>query len=42
MLAPPRDIVQALIVEAALLVALAMLVCDVLLAWLDPRIREHG
>ncbi|HSD77344.1 MAG TPA: ABC transporter permease [Solirubrobacteraceae bacterium] len=39
---PALDIVQALIVEAAFLVALAMLVCDVLLAWLDPRMREHG
>jgi ABC-type dipeptide/oligopeptide/nickel transport system permease component len=31
--------VQALIVEAALIVALTMLVCDLLHAKLDPRVR---
>jgi peptide/nickel transport system permease protein len=39
---PPLVVVQALIVEAAFLVALAMLVCDLLLARLDPRVRERG
>jgi peptide/nickel transport system permease protein len=36
---PPLDIVQPLIVEAALIVALTMLVCDLLQAKLDPRVR---
>jgi peptide/nickel transport system permease protein len=38
---PPLVVVQALVVESAFLVALAMLVCDLLLARLDPRVREH-
>lgn len=38
---PALVVVQALVVEAAFLVALAMLVCDLLLARLDPRVRER-
>jgi peptide/nickel transport system permease protein len=36
---PPLEIVQALIVEAAFIIAVAMLVCDLLQAALDPRLR---
>jgi ABC-type dipeptide/oligopeptide/nickel transport system permease component len=35
----PLEIVQALIVEAALIIAVTMLVCDLLQAALDPRLR---
>jgi peptide/nickel transport system permease protein len=38
---PGLVVVQALIVEAAFLVALATLACDLLLARLDPRVRER-
>jgi peptide/nickel transport system permease protein len=42
--APPVDpqIVQALVVEAALLIAAFILVCDVLQARLDPRVAARG
>jgi peptide/nickel transport system permease protein len=36
---PPLQIVQALIVESAFLIAGTMLVCDLLQARLDPRVR---
>jgi peptide/nickel transport system permease protein len=36
---PSAAIVQALIVESALIIALTMLVCDLLHALLDPRVR---
>ncbi|MGZ4276808.1 MAG: ABC transporter permease [Solirubrobacteraceae bacterium] len=39
---PPPDIVQALIVEAAVLVAVTMLLCDVLQAALDPRVAARA
>jgi peptide/nickel transport system permease protein len=39
---PPLDVVQALIVESAFLVAFTMLLCDVLQARLDPRVRAPG
>jgi hypothetical protein len=36
---PPLEIVQALIVEAAFIIAFAMLVCDLVQAALGPRLR---
>jgi len=36
---PSADVVQALILEAAVLIAVTMFVADVLLARLDPRVR---
>jgi peptide/nickel transport system permease protein len=36
------DVVQALVVEAAALIALATLACDLLLAALDPRVAERA
>jgi peptide/nickel transport system permease protein len=36
---PPFDVAQALIVEGAFLVAVMVLACDLLHAWLDPRVR---
>jgi peptide/nickel transport system permease protein len=37
---PPFEVAQALIVEGAFLVAVMVLVCDLLHARLDPRVRE--
>ena len=37
--APPFPVVQALVVEAALIVALTILICDVIHARIDPRVR---
>lgn len=37
---PPFDVAQALIVEGAFLIAVLVLACDLLHAWLDPRVRE--
>jgi peptide/nickel transport system permease protein len=39
---PQPEIVQALVVEAAVLIALFVLVCDVLQARLDPRVAAAG
>jgi ABC-type dipeptide/oligopeptide/nickel transport system permease component len=41
-LSPPLQIVQALIVESAFLVAGTMLVCDLLQARLDPRVHASS
>ncbi len=37
---PPFDVVQACAIELTVLVALSMALCDVLHAWLDPRVRR--
>jgi ABC-type dipeptide/oligopeptide/nickel transport system permease component len=39
---PSPAIIQALVLEAALLIALFVLVCDVLQARLDPRVAAAG
>jgi ABC-type dipeptide/oligopeptide/nickel transport system permease component len=36
---PSAAIVQALICESAMIIAVTMLVCDLLQALLDPRVR---
>ena len=36
---PSATIVQALIVESAVIIAVTMMVCDLLQALLDPRVR---
>lgn len=36
---PQPAALQGVVLEAAVIIAAAMLICDVLLAWLDPRLR---
>jgi ABC-type dipeptide/oligopeptide/nickel transport system permease component len=37
---PSPEALQAVVLEAAAIIAAGMLICDVLAAWLDPRLRE--
>ena len=39
---PPLNVVQALVLEAAAIIAIGSALCDLVLARLDPRVRDRG
>jgi peptide/nickel transport system permease protein len=39
---PGPDVIHLLVIEAAAIIAVAMVLCDLLQAWLDPRLRGQA
>jgi peptide/nickel transport system permease protein len=40
--APPPDVIHLLVIEAAAIIAVGMVLCDIAQAWLDPRVRTRA